>query len=336
MSSPAPVTLLRNSNTQTSPPHILLSTANSPVTSLSTAEYISFPTTSSTASEDAPTFPLSAPSGYKSYSLLTILYFLQYRHLEHATYLQQCLTSGIESGRDIASVSFIDRRDLDDYLMGVSEGSSNVAGGVAASSVTGRLVGSEVAAMTGDKMQINGHGSSQKRGLEVGGVDVDGALESAKRPRLGEPDALDHLNKDKEIVAEIISRERTIHDRKKVMAIRGTKNFANIQRMGQDFFLRSGTSGSRPGGSGVNPGVSGVSSSKPNGAYASRSNDPRQRHSSSLQRTSSSSSSRGASSSSKKPHQKPSKDSKIPIIVVPAAAQATLTLYNVKDFLQDS
>ena len=72
------------------------------------------------------TFKLTDPSGYKEHDVLSILFFYENRLTEHASYLQQCLVLGSKIGRDLASVSFIDRRDLFDFLTGVKDKSNNV------------------------------------------------------------------------------------------------------------------------------------------------------------------------------------------------------------------
>ncbi|KAJ3344729.1 accessory factor associated with RNA polymerase II [Kappamyces sp. JEL0680] len=55
--------------------------------------------------------------GYKSYDVLSILFFYLKKDLDHPSYLQTCASSGLKG---LSSITFMDRRDLLDYLTGVA------------------------------------------------------------------------------------------------------------------------------------------------------------------------------------------------------------------------
>ena len=70
---------------------------------------------------------LSDQSGYGKYDCWTVLYFYTNKDLDHPSYLQKC--SSLEGNeREVGSISFLDRRDLLDYLTGISETSSKLTG----------------------------------------------------------------------------------------------------------------------------------------------------------------------------------------------------------------
>jgi parafibromin len=55
---------------------------------------------------------LSDNSGYGKYDTLAVLFFYLHKDLDHPSYLQQC------SAKEIGSVSFMERRDLLDFIAG--------------------------------------------------------------------------------------------------------------------------------------------------------------------------------------------------------------------------
>ncbi|KAG0255787.1 accessory factor associated with RNA polymerase II [Mortierella polycephala] len=121
---------------------------------------------------------------------------------------------------------------------------------------------------------------------------------------------------ESEVLRQIISKERLA--RTTASVLRGNKSFANIQKLGIDILLKSKfkdekSSAKRPDArqpAGV-PAPSSRLSTTP-GTQAPRSS------------TNSLSQSRSASSSSR-----------IPIIIIPAAVTSMLTMYNIKQFLED-
>jgi hypothetical protein len=69
---------------------------------------------------------LSDPSGYSKYDCWTILFFYTNRNLDHPSYLQTCSALDQIKGKEMGSVSFMDRRDLLDFLTGKAEHSAHV------------------------------------------------------------------------------------------------------------------------------------------------------------------------------------------------------------------
>ncbi|KAJ3269726.1 hypothetical protein HDV01_001068 [Terramyces sp. JEL0728] len=70
--------------------------------------------------ENTPPLKLSDPSGYNEYDSWTVLFFYLNKQLDHPTYLQLC------AGKNKESVSFLDRRDLLDFLTGQTAESVHV------------------------------------------------------------------------------------------------------------------------------------------------------------------------------------------------------------------
>lgn len=86
----------------------LLDDSKKPVSEIKSATTVSFP--------DTPTpFPLSAPSGYKTYPLQSIVFFLENKDVSFAEYFQLCLQN------DVVQVSLTDRKELLGYLVGTNE-----------------------------------------------------------------------------------------------------------------------------------------------------------------------------------------------------------------------
>lgn len=69
---------------------------------------------------------LFSPSGYASHPAITVLHFLQNMHLDHPSYVQQTVALAEQFGRDIPSIGLLERRDLVDYLTGVSSTSTRI------------------------------------------------------------------------------------------------------------------------------------------------------------------------------------------------------------------
>ncbi|KAF9192564.1 accessory factor associated with RNA polymerase II [Haplosporangium sp. Z 767] len=137
--------------------------------------------------------------------------------------------------------------------------------------------------------------------------------EASKKQKILAPSA---HGDESEVLRQIISKERLA--RTTASVLRGNKSFANIQKLGIDILLKSKfkdekSSAKRPDAR--QPAGASAPSSRPSttpGAQAPRSS------------TNPSSQSRSASSSSR-----------IPIIIIPAAVTSMLTMYNIKQFLED-
>ncbi|KAJ3200957.1 hypothetical protein HDU67_001691, partial [Dinochytrium kinnereticum] len=88
-----PITLLRKATTTSTPLNPLTQTGD-PAESLLETYTIDLST---------HRVPVTTPSGYKEYHLLTLLFFLENRNLEQAAYLQRSLAYWGKSGRDVPS-----------------------------------------------------------------------------------------------------------------------------------------------------------------------------------------------------------------------------------------
>jgi hypothetical protein len=69
---------------------------------------------------------LSSPAGYKAYTCWSILYFYENRKLEQAEYISKVATLGQSLPPSGSSISFVDRKDLLDFITGVSSSSVHV------------------------------------------------------------------------------------------------------------------------------------------------------------------------------------------------------------------
>ncbi|EGF80142.1 hypothetical protein BATDEDRAFT_35087 [Batrachochytrium dendrobatidis JAM81] len=272
------VTVLRKANVTGIQPSLWIDAQGTLATSeMDLATHVTL-NLSSTSSN--PIFKLTDASGYKEYTIWTVLFFFMKKELDHPSYLR--LLGKSTSGRDAAPVSFIDRKDLLDYLAGATESSANMR--PAGPSKSDSLGAAEVSASTTQEAFL---GDLQRKRMLV-----------TKETRM-----------DLEIVKRMQVLEKTVNTAASVMSISGPKNFANIQKLAYDKFIR---------------------------AKDVRSSQAAAKNS--LQKTLNT---KQAPTSIKKSSQKHakhvSKQAKeiMPIIIVPAAAQSVLTLYNVKEFLID-
>lgn len=315
----APITLLRQCTMADIPPR-LVRADGSPAKDLSEADRVLFPTTTTPSSTTSvSSFAVTDAAGYKDYSLLTLLFFAEHRKLDQSNYLQKSLAfwaeAGAARGRDVPSVSIIDRRDLIEYLTGVSETSQWVVGSAPGTAL-----------VAADK------GAAEERSLG------DSASKEGKRSAEDDQESLE-LKRARQAVAEdwilikaVIDRERSIVNMKNFLSSKSTKSFSLALKYGGEVLRppkivapqvsSASKTTSRPSGS-SNQAPSSSSKPAPSQSSSSKSRSSSSHHSSKL----SSSSSKSKSSASA---------IKMPIIVVPAALQAMITLHNVKGFLVDS
>jgi hypothetical protein len=87
-----------------------------------------------------PAVSIDAKAGYKEYTIQTLIYFIQNRDLEQAAYLQASLAYWSGTNMDVPSVSFIDRRDLLEYLTGASDSSVWVKSAAVIPGLTGQAL----------------------------------------------------------------------------------------------------------------------------------------------------------------------------------------------------
>ncbi|KAJ3412807.1 hypothetical protein HDV05_000213 [Chytridiales sp. JEL 0842] len=277
-----PVIYLRQLTTSNTQPLLKTSTGN-PTTDLREASHVHL----DPSNPSAPPVPVDAPSGYKEYTVQTLLFFLQNRNLEQAAYLQASLSYWSGSGLDVGSVSLIDRRDLLEYLTGASEGSVWVKG-----PAPGAAKGKDV----GGAMQVD----------ESGKRPADDSIESedAKRLRIA-------MEEDFVKIKPILANERTLVNVDNVFSVNITKTFTVALKYSSEI-LRPAKSSSTSRPSATNPSSS---SKKPISLPSKPSSSSKSKPTSS------------SSSSNSKP--------RIPIIIVPAALQSTITLHNALSFLRD-
>ncbi|KAL2913640.1 Rho GTPase-activating protein [Polyrhizophydium stewartii] len=317
--------------------------ASVPARDFASATHVSLPAPAQASGQggDPPArqlvFKITDRSGYKDYEVGSVLFFFLNMTLDHQSYLRQ-LSATATQGRDVVPISFIDRKDLIDYLTGVIATSVNVRSAVSH-------------AGTGDGTA----GSAAGEGISAA-TSLDAFVQEIARKRKILPEAtvlvravaqdlslfvvcpvltqMSRRMQDKENTKRICAIERTINTPSSVMSIiSGTKesptssfrrlaNFTSIQKQAYDKFVRGKDDSSRTA----------QSSSKP-----TSSRNPR------LQKSQSSSQQKSkpdlkttkiAAAAASGKLQKPTKDA-FPIIMVPAAAQSLLTLYNVKEFLID-
>ncbi|KAL3897587.1 MAG: hypothetical protein SGCHY_003323 [Lobulomycetales sp.] len=220
-------------------------------------------------------------SGYAEFTLRDILYFIKNKDLDHSVYLQQAILSSI------SAVSYTQRKDLLDYLTKQSSTSRNL------------------------------------KSLESGPVDVNAALGKSESQGNRLEEAIRHVSDDKmalvkgdlPVVKSVLARERVLSTRKSILAIKGSKDFLEIARMGKTFFV-----------DGMIPSKNAPSKSK-SGKPTSSSARSSSKHASS-NNTSSSSRARHSSQNQQKP-------GGLPIIIVPASSTSAITMLNIKSFLVD-
>ncbi|KAJ3301501.1 accessory factor associated with RNA polymerase II [Kappamyces sp. JEL0829] len=147
-------------------------------------------------------------SGYKSYDVLSILFFYLKKDLDHPSYLQTCASSGLKG---LSSITFMDRRDLLDYLTGVSESSSNLTGEGSRKDV------SQPAAAPGPK--------SDEAALF--GFDLP-------KKRAALPDS---TREDVKVMKKLREFTRTINNPSNILCVKGTKTFANVEKPAFSAFM---------------------------------------------------------------------------------------------------
>ncbi|KAI8855295.1 RNA pol II accessory factor, Cdc73 family-domain-containing protein [Chytridium lagenaria] len=260
---------------------------------------------------------VTVPSGYKEYHLLTLLYFLENRTLEQAAYLQKSLAFWGALRKEVPTVSTVDRRDLLEYLTGGSEESAWLKSVEASAQFDRGLTGANGA---GDAMEVDGS-AGKRSGDEIS--------PEAKRQRL-------EVEKDFEAVRRIQEKEKTLINVRNFLSIKTSKDFSLALKYSGEF-LRPPKSSSKPSSSSQPSSSSkpppSSSSRPPHPSQAPRSSRPGEKPSSSSRPTTDRPpSSRPTDSSRGRPSSQPVR---IPIIMVPAAAQATITLHNVKSLLID-
>ncbi|KAI9353561.1 hypothetical protein BDR26DRAFT_913835 [Obelidium mucronatum] len=334
---PPPVTLLRSTNN----PQLFDASGNT-TTLLSEANQVFFPTANTKLAANAP-------AGYKNYTLLALLFFLQEKNIDHTQYIQK--SSAYWGSREVPSVSFVDRRDLLDYLTGVSESSAFVIADpatttAAAATTDSNSASSAAVPKTGQKRHRDDEISTKlmdhkKDGANGGGHDDDDQGEALKKLKT-------EMELDFELIKNVVlAKERTIVNLGNFMSAKSTKSFtfaikyaAEILRPGQISTTAAPVPGARPGSRPVDPKARVPSSSQHPSAVAAAkpatapSKDVRQSSSKSTSAPPPPAAPSGARSSSK-PTAKPSPNSKIPIIIVPPSVTSVITLYNAKGLLCD-
>lgn len=152
------------------------------------------------------TFKMADPSGYKSFDCQTIIFFYLNKDLDHPTYLQSCSFASIKN-----SVSFMDRRDLLDYINGVSADSIHIAKPADQKSLATSSSKAAVPAAA-DK------GASEL--TKLFGFDL--AEKRASLPA--------SVREDVHVMKKLKASQRTINSMTSILSVQGTKNFANIEK----------------------------------------------------------------------------------------------------------
>ncbi|KAJ1566605.1 hypothetical protein HK405_009124 [Cladochytrium tenue] len=144
MATARPVTLLRESIIASTPPR-LIRRDGSAAPDLRDAEKVVF-----TVESNPVEVHVSERAGYKDYTLLTLLFFAENRSMEQSAYLQKSLAFWSEAKKDVPSVSFIDRRELLEYLTGVISTSQHLTQSGAAETKDSETLSSTHAAPSRD------------------------------------------------------------------------------------------------------------------------------------------------------------------------------------------
>ncbi|KAJ3122892.1 accessory factor associated with RNA polymerase II, partial [Physocladia obscura] len=268
------------------------------------------------------TVAVDAKAGYKDYSLLSIL-----------------------GGRDVPAVSFLDRRDLLDYLTGVSDSSPFVA-----ASASEKPVSLKRAREHTDDVRDSAEAIRPKISSSVGSVlplsSSTSALPSAKSELDSEIYSEEEEKERVIMMADyeqlkdtIFSRERCIVDFSNFLSHKVTKNFSNAIKYAGEI-LRPGHISTLSNKSGQ-PGTSKPVDSRAQRPVTSSTRPSVTQNSSKDVRVSaannnSSKVSQKSSNSSLKPTappMKPSPNARIPIIIVPPSITSVITIYNAKKLL---
>ncbi|KAJ1552169.1 hypothetical protein HK405_012379, partial [Cladochytrium tenue] len=257
MATARPVTLLRESIVASTPPR-LIRRDGSAAADLRDAEKVVF-----TVESNPVEVHVSERAGYKDYTLLTLLFFAENRGMEQSAYLQKSLAFWSEAKKDVPSVSFIDRRELLEYLTGVISTSQHLTQSGAAEPKDSETLSSTHAAPNLKRENEDREESASKRKREV-------------------------IVKDYEFIKEMLEREISIVNIKNFLSAKATK--ARV----------------------ISPLRATYLTSCPKDVFIGH----KVRRTLALTRN--------------------IKGPSIPIIVVPAALQATVTMHNVRKFLCDS
>ncbi|KAJ3066718.1 accessory factor associated with RNA polymerase II [Podochytrium sp. JEL0797] len=208
--TPLPVTLLRNDAHPA-----LFDASGAPTTVLSETHFVEFSAAPGRLAADTP-------AGYKTYSLLALLYFLSEKQREHAQYIQGSLQYW--ASREVPSVSFMDRRDLLDYLTGVSETSAFV------------------------RAAPDSSAQAKKRPAEA---DPAQPKKQKTDPVLHENDAANEqlaaeIKADFDHVKRILANERTIVNLNNFMSAKATKPFTYAIKYAQEILRPQQIPSSKP------------------------------------------------------------------------------------------
>ncbi|KAI8819771.1 RNA pol II accessory factor, Cdc73 family-domain-containing protein [Chytriomyces cf. hyalinus JEL632] len=268
---------------------------------------------------------LSASSGFKAYPLASLLFFLLEltKGTDHAAYMQKALAYW--GDRDVPVVSFMDRKNLADYLSGASDSALFL------SSLVGATVGADSAAKNDDSLS-----NSLKRkadgltAMDPAARTFDSANESVeneaeKKEVAAMLESISGMQDFERIRDTILSRERTILNPSNFLSNKVTKNFTNAIKYAAEILKPAPAAkpSTRPSDPKARTSSSNPGNKQPPTAQPSSSrNAPSKPPSSSSQKPSSS-----------KPGQKPSASARIPIIIVPPSVTSVITLFNAKPFL---
>ncbi|KAJ3398208.1 accessory factor associated with RNA polymerase II [Chytriomyces hyalinus] len=302
MASPAPVSLLRANNH----PRLIDSTG-SETQELKDAVDADFGTDK---------ISLTASSGFKAYPLASLLFFLLEltKGTDHAAYMQKALAYW--GDRDVPVVSFMDRKNLADYLSGDSDSAlflSSIA-----------TVGADTAAKNDDSLS-----NPLKRkadgltAMDPAARTVDSANESVENE--AEKKEVAAMLEDFERIRDtILLRERTILNPSNFLSNKVTKNFTNAIKYAAEILKPAPVAkpSTRPSDPKARASSSNPGNKQPPATQPSSRNAPSKPSSSSSQKPVSS-----------KPGQKPSASARIPIIIVPPSVTSVITLFNAKPFL---
>ncbi|TPX63356.1 hypothetical protein CcCBS67573_g08699 [Chytriomyces confervae] len=323
MASPAPVSLLRANNH----PRLIDSTG-SETQELKDAVDADFGTDK---------ISLTASSGFKAYPLASLLFFLLEltKGTDHAAYMQKALAYW--GDRDVPVVSFMDRKNLADYLSGASDSAlflSSIA-----------TVGADTAAKNDDSLS-----NPLKRkadgltAMDPAARTVDSANESVENE--AEKKEVAAMLEDFERIRDtILLRERTILNPSNFLSNKVTKNFTNAIKYAAEILKPAPVAkpSTRPSDPKARASSSNPGNKQPPATQPSSRNAPSKPSSSSSQKPVSS-----------KPGQKPSAceipvfhstnlthnmmlnskiAARIPIIIVPPSVTSVITLFNAKPFL---
>ncbi|KAH6574343.1 hypothetical protein BASA81_017404 [Batrachochytrium salamandrivorans] len=257
-------------------------------------------------STDTRSFSTTDAAGYKDYDIWTVLFFWKKKDLDHPSYLR--LLGKSSGGRDVAPVSFIDRKDLLDYLGGIADVSAN----------------------------IRSTGSSKPRPDVSTEAIVDLLSHEAFMSEFQRKRMLvsDKVKQDLEHIKRLRKVERPVNTTASVLSVTGPKSFVIIQKLAADKFTRE-TEESRLS---LAPPTSALPTSvPPTRASSTRapSTSVPSKHVRSTKTDAPVKKSSQRSSQKSSRHTSKQATEAMPIILVPAAAQSVLTLYNIKEFLID-